>query len=301
MKQAAPFSRTCVRTADTVEPDCRGAGVALIRTMRVPLFLSVFLSLFLATFAAADLIVPQTSAARILIPVAGNAAGANGTFFRSDIALVNLRNAEQRVLLRWYPQGRSGDDPTLTRAITLPARGGLSSENFVANRLQQTGIGSIDIIGVTADGTFDPEAQLRATSRIWTPQPNVANGTMSQSFPSIVLTSSQNPVKWIFGVRRSEQYRLNVGVSNPAAVAQRFRVTAVGETGTTEVVEFEVPSMSMEQRGIAGTGGLTQIVVQNISSPFAGTWQAWASSIDNVTGDATSEMAFPAPAGSPVP
>ena len=267
--------------------------------MRLPLVLSLFLSLFLASAASADLIVPQTSASRILIPVAGNAAGANGTFFRSDISIVNLRNVDQRVLLRWYPQGRAGDDPSLTRAITLQARSGVSSENFVLNQLQQTGIGSIDIIGVREDATFDPEAQLHATSRIWTPQPNVTNGTMSQSFPSIVLTSSQNPVKWIFGVRRSEQYRLNVGVSNPGSVAQRFRVTAVGETGTTEVVEFDVPAMSMEQRGIAGTGGVTQLVVQNISSPFSGTWQAWASSIDNVTGDATSQIAFPAPAVAP--
>ncbi|MDQ3282012.1 MAG: hypothetical protein M3Q69_11435 [Acidobacteriota bacterium] len=267
-----------------------------------PLALSLVLSLFLSATATADLIVPQTASPRILIPVAGDAAGANGTYFRSDISIVNFRATDQRVLLRWYPQGRSGDDPSFSRVITVGARSGVSSLSFVANYLQQTGIGSIEIIGVTAEGNFDADAQLHATSRIWTPQPNVANGTMSQSFPAVVLTSSQNPVKWIFGVRRSDQFRLNVGVSNPSVITQRFRVTVVGETGAIgEVLEFDVNPLSMDQRGIPGTGGITQIIVQNISSPFSGTWQAWASSVDNVTGDATSQMAFPAPAVTPVP
>ena len=260
--------------------------------MRTPLIL--VLSLFLAGSAAADLIVPQTSASRILIPIAGDAPGANGTYFRSDIALVNLRNAEQNVLLRWYPAGRSGEG-VATRTLTIAPRSGVSSNDFVRAVMNQTGIGAIDIIGVTALGAFDPDAQLHASSRIWTPQPNVENGTMSQTFPALIFTSNPVPVKWIFGLHRGEQYRLNVGIVNPSNVAQRFRITIVTNTGARESVEVDVAALSIRQDPMIGTADVLQIVVENLTPEGAGTWQAWASSIDNVTGDAWSQMAFPAP------
>ncbi|HYH05460.1 MAG TPA: hypothetical protein VEK11_00220 [Thermoanaerobaculia bacterium] len=258
--------------------------------MRFPFALLVLLALPLS----ADLVVPQTSAPRILIPVAGDAPGANGTHFRSDVTIVNLRDAEQRVMLLWYPQ----DGTPVSRTITIGSRSGISSEDFVRNVLQLSGIGAIDIVAVNADNAVDPFGQLHATARIWTPQPNVVGGEMSQPFPALVFASAQPAVKWILGMRRDAEHRLNVGIVNPSSATQRFRVTIIGATSSTpgEVVEIEVPAQAVRQRNMTGASDVAQILVQNISGTGATTtWHAWASSVHNVTGDAWSQTAFAAP------
>lgn len=272
--------------------------------MRIPTLISALIfssSLFAqsATFVPEgnDLIVPQTAAWRILIPVAGDAAGANGTHFRSDIDLINLRSISQNVQLRWLPQVGSGSSSV--RTITLPAKSGVSSENFVGDILQRSGLGAIEILGVTAEGATDTGAQLHATARIWTPESNNNNGiddegTMSQTFPSIVLPSQSVTTKTIFGLRRSAQYRLNVGITNPTGATLRFRVTTYVFSSPIEQSSFEIdiPAQSMNQVNVPGTAsGNVQVLVENLTAS-APDWQAWASSIDNESGDAWSQMAF---------
>jgi hypothetical protein len=232
-----------------------------------------------------------------VIPVAGNTAGANGTYYRSDINIINLRDQSQLVLLFWLPQGVAGAT-TARRAIDIPALSGISSEDFVNEvMIGLTGIGTIEIVGANNDGTFDPNALLHATSRVWTPRPDGAAGTMSQSAPVVVadLTPSLQTVRTMFGLRRSSQFRLNVGMTNPSNTNQIFRVTVAISTGTgTDTQEFEVtlPPRSMEQRLVGGTSsGTVQVIVTDIGGG-AGDWQAWGSSVDNASGDGWSQLGF---------
>lgn len=253
--------------------------------------------LLVSATATADLIVPQTAAARILVPAAGSAAGANGTFFRSDIQIANLRNAPQRVFMYWLPLGTSGAG-IAPRALDLAASRGFVSDDFVANVLSQTGLGSIEFVGVTENGQFDPNARLHVTSRIWTPRPDGGDGTMSQTFPSIVLPGSTARAKTIFGMRHSAAFRMNVGISNPSPIAQRFRVTARIATTTvdeTSVYEVTVAARSMDQRPVTGLTrtGVAQVLIENITTGEVGDWQGWASTVDNGSGDAWSQVAFP--------
>ncbi|HYK04429.1 MAG TPA: hypothetical protein VE974_21945 [Thermoanaerobaculia bacterium] len=261
--------------------------------------LIALLTIFLATAASADLIVPQTSASRILIPIAGETPGAFGTHFRTDISLTNFREVEQRVALRWLPADRSGADVPL-RFITINGRSGISSNDFVGTVLGQTGLGGILIFGVDAQGQFDDDAQLHATSRIWTPEPNVPNGTMSQAFPAIVYEPTISRIKWILGMRRSEQYRLNVGVVNPHPNAMAFRIRVITANATVETRDLILQPYSIHQEGMAGTAEPFQIIVETTETT-ANAWQSWASSIDNVTGDAWSQMAFRAPSAPATP
>ncbi|MEA2489771.1 MAG: hypothetical protein QOH21_1563 [Acidobacteriota bacterium] len=267
-----------------------------------PLLLASTLAAQPSTPVTNDLFTPTTSGPRLVIPVAGAIAGSNGTFFRSDINVINFRNADQRVEMHWLPQGSSGDSVP-DRTLNVGARSGFSSEDFVTNVLNQSGLGAIEIIAVTADGTPDPNGQLHATSRIWTPRPDGASGTLSQTFPALIVQNVANNIKWIFGVRRdADRYRLNAGVMNNATVAQRFRITTVGsQTGAGESTEIDVPARAIQQINLPGTSnGTFQVIVQNISTNGIGTsWQAWASSVDNITGDAWSQVAFPAPSTAP--
>lgn len=262
--------------------------------MRISAFLLT--SLLFTSIASADLIVPQTAAARILIPAAGNAPGSNGTYFRSDIQLLNLRNATQRVQLFWLPQGSTG--PSSGPTMELAPLSGFTSEDFVTNVMLQSGVGGIEIVGVTDSGQPDPGAQLHVTSRIWTPRPDGADGTMSQTFPALIMPGSTARGKSVFGIRHSNQYRLNVGITNPSLTLHHFRVTAAVATTTgLQTVQFEldVKPRSIEQRLVTGlTGqGTVQVLIENLTAGNATDWQGWASSIDNDSGDAWSEIAFP--------
>lgn len=245
-----------------------------------------------------EVIVPQSAAARIWIPVAGSAQGANGTFFRSDISVTNLRSADQRVQLYWLPQGASGPSTPL-RSYDVPAGRGFSSDDFVDRLLNRSGLGAIEVVGVTPAGAFDPLARLHVTSRIWTPRPDGGEGTMSQTFPSVIAgASASSDVKQILGMRRGNQLRLNVGVMNPAATTQRFRVevSILGPAGVeVETLEFDVKARSIEQVLVpAETTGVAFVEVEDLGGG-AGDWLTWASSIDNQSGDAWSQMGFATP------
>src|SRR5438128_1259925 len=142
-----------------------------------------FLSLLVALIAA----VP--AAAQILIPAAGNLAGGNGTFFKSDITIFNDRSVDQKVLIQWLPQG--GSPPQISPIVTIKSFSGIISEDFVGNILSQTGLGAILLTPLKSDNTFDPNSALIVTSRIWTPQPGTT-GTASQSFPAVNVPSILN-------------------------------------------------------------------------------------------------------------
>jgi hypothetical protein len=271
--------------------------------MRTRLLLAV-LSLSALTAAAQvprseDLYTPRAFASHIIVPAAGDVPGASGTHFRTDLHIINLSNVDQTVALYWLPQGRSGL-AIAPKSVRLNARSGFFSADFVASVLGQTGLGSVEIIAVDANGEEDANAQLHVVARIWTPEPNVANGTMSQSFPALAISNaSRATTKWIFGVRREAQYRLNVGIVNTARERQRFRVTLIPNTAgaQSEVVDFDVAARSMDQVRVDGAStGSFQVTVVNLSdAENESDWQAWSSSIDNITGDAWSQIAFPTP------
>src|SRR5688500_6950424 len=148
--------------------------------MRIRLLFAVLSLAALSALAqeprSEDLFTPRAFASHIIIPAAGDVQGANGTHFRTDVHLINLRNVDQTVALYWLPQGRVGTSIG-PKTITIQARSGLFSSDFVNSVLDQDGLGSVEIIALDSGGNEDPTAQLHAVARIWTPEPNVPNGT----------------------------------------------------------------------------------------------------------------------------
>src|SRR5437868_13856551 len=151
---------------------------------------------------------------QFLIPAAGSVPGANGTYFRSDIAMLNTHHPPQDVLLQWLPQGSSGASvaPVHVRLDFLVPFG---SEDFVAFALHQTGLGAILVTAVDSQGNPVTNAGLQIRSRVWTMQPGT-NGTTSQSLPVVQTTAIDNDGEssTILGQRLDARYRTNVGVVN---------------------------------------------------------------------------------------
>lgn len=254
--------------------------------------LSLFILLVSTALAAnAQLVVTQSGAATILIPAAGSVPGANGTFFRSDLTVLNYRNSTQDVQFQWLPQGSSGS-AVAPITVTMGAMSGVTSEDFVASILNQTGLGAILITGVTSNGVADPNAHLIATSRIWTPQANTTSGTNSQQFNGIPLAAIGNGTLTIVGQRRDDRYRTNVGIVNLDSQPQTFRIDLQSSVDT-ESQMVEIPAMSLSQVSAPGPNSTLplQILATCVSSTSAN-FMAYGSSVDNVTGDAWSSLGF---------
>ncbi len=249
-----------------------------------------------AVSAGAAVVQPVGAASQVLIPAAGFTPGANGTFFYSDITIINLTAHDQQVALQWLPEGATAGAPT---TITIRARSGIRSANFVHDYLSQTGLGAITITGVTSAGMLDTSAVLYVSSRIWTPEPGT-NGTTSQSFWAIPLDQINMPGAAIFSLGslvNPSGYRVNVGIVNLSSNPQTFSVGIPSSSPVPAPVVLTIPGMSMQQIpvDISGTaaGNLPQVTVQNITSGSTAStnWTAYGSTVDNVTGDAWSEIA----------
>lgn len=233
------------------------------------------------------------SAPQLLIPAAGSTPGVNGTFFRSDITIGNFATHDQIVRLQWLPQGASS---TFSKTLTLRGRSGERSEDFVTEILGQTGLGAILITGVTDSGALDPTADLYAQSRIWSPQPGT-NGTTSQSLPAIATSTINQSSAGIFSLgARSGNFRANIGLVNldPNNMQVFTIIFPVGPLPFAMTVPVQPMSMQQAAIGSGSTAGFEFIIVNSTdTSTRSNSWVAYGSTIDNVTGDAWSEIGVP--------
>jgi len=251
--------------------------------------------LFIASTVSASVVVPTTSASQVLIPAAGSTPGANGTFFKSDITIVNLSTHDQDISLRWLPQGASA---TSTMLIHLASQHAIRSSDFVREILAQQGLGSIVVTAVTANGTTpDSTGALYVQSRIWTPQPG-SSGTTSQSLPAVPVSSVNTQIAALFaagGADNPSNYRSNVGIVNLDPInAQTFLILLPNPAGGATVgAQVTIPPNSMDQVSVgSGLSPTQEILIQNITTVGrTNSWLAYGSSVDNVTGDAWSELA----------
>jgi hypothetical protein len=201
--------------------------------------------------------------------------------------------------LQWLPQASNGTSVP-ARVITMAAHNGIGSEDFVASVMQQSGLGAILVTALTSMGSIDPGGLLYATERIWSPQPDKPTGTVSQTFP-VLATGALNaaPQVIILGQRIDSRYRTNVGVVklDPTSertfdIVQSYYVPIIWPSPVHSPVT--VPPLSMQQVALSNLPTDTlQILVQPPAGINPRLWAAYGSSVDNVTGDSWSSLAFP--------
>jgi hypothetical protein len=246
-----------------------------------------------------NLVRPLSATNALLIPVAGSVAGGFGTFFRSEIFIVNYGATEQLMELRWLPgDGTSGATQQAIR-VSLPPLTGMSSDDFVVDVMHRTGIGAITVTAISSDGAVSPNGLLHATSRIYTRMPN-SEGTVSQTFPSIPLSVVVSADRQLIPgtMRYGGQYRMNAGVVNLSNAPQTYLITTRVFTTpgpVTEQVQMEVPALAMRQMSLspAAVAGRAQLAIENVTAVSrTANWQGFASNVDNISGDAWSFLGF---------
>jgi hypothetical protein len=245
---------------------------------------------------ATGLATPRPWSDQILVPAAISAAGANDTWFRSDIRLTNMHfDRSQRVSIQWLPAG-GGAIAAFVTEVTLEGGSSVTSNDFVREVMNRGGLGAIVFQGLTADGAPDPHARLHATSRIWTHQPG-SDGTSSQTLTPVPFRDVVSEHVVILGHQRNEHYRTNVGIVNlDATNAQTFLVTVSGENPTLlpEIYRVTVPPLAMIQFPTSGAEqNQLRVDIEQERLPGQGRltlWTAYASSVDNITGDGWSSV-----------
>jgi uncharacterized membrane protein len=229
----------------------------------------------------ANVVGSDKSAFAFIIPAAGSLAGANGTFFRSDVTLANRRNIPQTVAVGFLKRSVN-NCAAATKLITIPANTTFMYRDFIGTTLLDSGIGSLLVVAVNSAGSVADNAGLiDGFSRIWTPQPG-SSGTVSQSFEAISIDESALN-RWAYGVRQDDAFRTNVGMVN---LNNSVEITINGSiTGLLGEATFsqKVKPCSMEQFG--APAGTYSDAFLFFSGPTDVIWSAYGTSVDNVTGD----------------
>jgi hypothetical protein len=244
---------------------------------------------------------PLSSANAVLIPVAGSVPGGFGTFFRSEITIINFAPETQLVELRWLPGAGEGGAAEQALRISIPAASGLSSDDFVVDVMRRTGIGAITVTAINADGSLAELGMLQVTSRIYTKMPG-SEGTVSQTFPSVPLSVIAAADRQLFPstMRLGGQYRMNVGVVNLSTAPQSYLVTiatGVGSARVSEQFTVDVPARALRQVNLPTTlQGNAQVAIENVTAVGrSGSWLSYTSNVDNISGDAWSFLGFNQP------
>lgn len=234
----------------------------------------------------------QTWAA--VVPAVSHAPGAFGSLWRTDLAAVNDEATTAGVTLTFVPVGGE----SATRTAEIPPGGTREWADVLASLFGVDAAASTSgVVRVASDRV------LHVSSRTFS---EAVDGTFGGYLPAV--TAADGLVAGTTGIlpqlTRTALFRTNVGVTNlgdtVASVTIRLRGTNAENLG--EPVVLTVPPRGLEQAvdvfGVAGAGDqeLAWATVE-VTTPGALAW-AYASVIDNRTGDPTIIPLEPATSGS---
>jgi len=163
-----------------------------------------------------------------IIPAAAYAAGAEGSFYETDLDLSNAGSSDAEYSFTWLPRGASNHDPVTSGLFTLGAGKSVRYANVLAEvfGLEPDAFGALRI-----DATSD---DLRAIVRIAnTPQEPDA-GSFGQAMVAIApgdCTGRNERRRLLFGTE-DDDMRFNVGCLNASDMATRVKFELYGSDGT---------------------------------------------------------------------
>jgi hypothetical protein len=213
--------------------------------------------------------------------VVANNAGAAGTFWRSDVNIVNVSGIDTQIVLQLFPEligGSPAFDLAILNPIGLPAGEQLSISNVM-----QTRFGLVDAKGALRIYSNNG-APLVISSRTYTSDPS-SGGTYGQDVSGVMVAREA----WASGLRHDSLYRSNLGIFYPGLEPAQFSVTVYssdGEEVGSGTISF--PEAGLIQRSLDSfnvsmmTDGYLKI---SCSDPSVG-WFAYASRVDQISGDA---------------
>src|SRR5581483_9688453 len=144
---------------------------------------------------------PAPAGGRMIIPAVGHVAGANGTFWRSDVTMYNPTSSAMTLSLQYLP---AGADDRFTQVRTVPVAAGktLMLADILTWMGVSSGTGALDLRWTAGAGPV-------VTSRTYTT--TASGGTYGQSIDPVTEFTND---AYVPGLRSDARYRSNVGFAN---------------------------------------------------------------------------------------
>lgn len=225
------------------------------------------------------------NATDVLFPIAGRVVGANNTFYRTDVYLLNLSGASTPVVLEYYASGSAANNaPTATATITVANN---EQVNLSGDMLQNTlGIGNgTGALRVVAPG------RVIATARIYNDRRSFDGGTLGQFIPA--LGAEYNRTTGALPMLANEQglngYRANIGWFNASTTTATVTFRVHRPNGTVlQTTTLNVPRGQQMQMPIGQIFNTLEPLDQlYVTFTTAGApLYVYASVVDNTNGDA---------------
>ncbi len=229
---------------------------------------------------------PVLGASVYWIPAAAHAAGVGGSLWRTDLAVTNLETAAAAVQLRWHDA-----NGTASKSFQVSASSQQVFPDVVASLVGGDASGSIEIIS---------DRMLAVRSRTFN---QAVSGSFGQSLDGITSVDGLAVTQQASLVQLSENdsFRTNIGLVNPGtgeAVVDIGLVDRLGATVGTFSLTIPAGRLVQDLRPFRSrfgkgdvTGGAALVTLRSGSSAWA-----YASVIDNRTGDPTTITMAPVPA-----
>ncbi|HUF17456.1 MAG TPA: hypothetical protein VMS12_05360, partial [Thermoanaerobaculia bacterium] len=217
------------------------------------------------------------------IAAAARAEGANGTFFQSDLRLVNLSSTAADVDLTFLPSNTDNQSALPVR-VSIGPRESLDIDDVLGNLFSVTsGVGAIRIVS---------ESDLAVTSRTYTPSGDPAClGTFGQSIPASPADDAVE--KGVIpnvsvSVGAGTGFRSNFGAVNPSTAEVSVRVTLRDGSGAAVgSADLTLPPYGHIQQSVASLFNAPLIETTNgfIEVDASAALLSYASVVDNLSGD----------------
>jgi hypothetical protein len=219
------------------------------------------------------------------IPAAAYAAGAQGSFFRTDLDLSNADAVAVEYELWWLPRGEDNSEPTVSATFNL----GAGRSVRYANVLGEVFGLEPDAFGALAIASSSPH--LLAMSRTFNRPGDGASGTYGQSIPAV---SQDELIRYgerrriLFGTENADM-RTNVGCQNATTGQLIVDLELFDTEGTSLVTErmiLEPLGNDQINRIFQAYAPITGYV--ELWTPItAGAFYCYGSVLDNQTSDPT--------------
>ena len=254
--------------------------------MRKQLFLGLGVVLAVSP-AAAQFVAPGGT-----VPAAsGSVNGENGTVWRSDVSVLNLNSSPTSVVFVLYPEIRSnGPVFEVQQSDPIPIDGNaqLTIPSILTSLFDERGKnGSISVF--STDGS-----PVVVASRTYTPGP--AGGSFGLNVYGVLAAETA----WIANVEHDGFFRTNIGIFSPIDPAEGQSLVFVVTVRDADGVEVGSGSLIFEEAGLKQKNldffGVDDALLDgwieiSCGDPTA-IWYAYATVIDNVTGDSVYRAAI---------
>jgi len=232
----------------------------------------------------------------LYLPVAAAVSGFEGTFFRTDVRLVNLSGGDADVTLEYYPEGPAGATaPAATSTLTVATGTEAVLDDMVA-----------DLLGIT-DGKgaviIRADREVRGYARIYNDQIAAGAGTFGQLVRAIPISEAHTAGVVAFLSNQdpaSGGFRSNIGWFNPSTstVQVSFKAWDAATGALLGQRTLSVAGHAQQQVGLASSTLWPSLsdsddLLLTYEVTGGGHLFVYASIVDNVNGDAIYVAADP--------